>query len=558
MSTFGQYVHLHWKNYEKDGPYRSIQGKSRNYMVDHMLSTHETIIQSQINALKINNIKKLENEYNDQLKESYKALENLQKNTSKNGLNKLQNLIQNLLGQINKRWSDPAIAYNIAKDIHYDDVTNSFKYRPSGAAMAISYTGKSEVIGFPPDPWAQERGYHLAKSVINYGKKVGAVLKQKYKDTSYQDRQLLSQQIKDVIKLSDKDWMVKNESYQNGLANAKQVIDSVVVKYSSILEIERQINAAFAEMLGNTLGSISQGMTESVIEQALSNGLKIGRTQTARTQQPGLITLNFNTAKIDYDTKGAKSSVFNRIEKKNINYKTGQEQIWYQYEMKAVGEPRDQKADIEIALSGKIQGISMKNIDLTKQFRKDIEGNLIPNRISAQQSSLMLYLVGIEQMLPKMGTNYLNILAEHNEHEDDLSGYYAIRQKANRVLAQHILYSALTGQMQTRGAATGRLGFANIFAVQDKAKITNTNLNRVRFYDISILINDILDNDMDAISPWIQFIKLKNDKDPADDKMAPSRRITKLLIDAREQQIAVNLSLFRLHTLNDGIRKSLT
>ena len=38
---------------------------------------------------------------------------------------------------------------------------------------------------------------------------------------------------------------------------------------------------------------------------------------------------------------------------------------------------------------------------------------------------------------------------------------------------------------------------------QDKAKITDTNINRVRFYDMSILINDILDNDMDAISPWI-------------------------------------------------------
>lgn len=557
MSTFGEYVHLHWENYEKDGPSRTIKGRTRNYMIDHMLSTHNSMIESRINALKINNIKTLENEYNDQLKESYQALKDLQNNStkSKNGLNKMQQVIQALLGQINKRWSDPAIAYNIAKDIYYDDVTNSFKYRPSNEA-AVAYKGKTEAIGFPSDPWAQERGYHLAKSVINYANKVIVVLDQKYKDISKDDRDVLKNQIKNVKNLSENNQLVKSESYQKGLANAKQVIDSIIIKYSSISEIERQINAAFAEMLGNTLGSISQGMSEIAIKNALSNSLKIGRTQTVQTQQPGLITLNFNTAKIDYDTKGAKSSVFNRIEKKNINYKTGEEQIWYQYEMKAVGEPRDQKADIEITLGGKMQGISMKNIDLTKQFRKDIEGNLIPNRINAQESSLMLYLVGIEQMLPKMGTNYLNILAEHNEQEDDLSGYYAIRQKANRVLAQHILYSALTGQAQTRGAASGRLGFANIFAVQDKAKITNTNINRVRFYDMSILINDILDNDMDAISPWIQFIKLKNDKDPADDNMAPSRRITKLLIDAREQQIAVNLSLFRLHTLNNGLKES--
>ena len=61
--------------------------------------------------------------------------------------------------------------------MYYDDATNSFKYRPSSVATAVFYTGKSEAIGFPPDPWAQERGYHLAKSVINYGKKVDAIFK---------------------------------------------------------------------------------------------------------------------------------------------------------------------------------------------------------------------------------------------------------------------------------------------------------------------------------------------------------------------------------------------
>lgn len=479
-----------------------------------------------------------------------------------NGLNPLQQMIASILGDINSNWSNPAIAQRIAADIKFDQVTQSFKYEPQKNKSIIQYQTSG---GFPQTPWKDkykggDSGYHYGSTVVNYGEKVLAILKEeKYKEISKQEQKFIEAYNRGIENLDKKrktnNQNLKDNSYQEVIHKVKLKIDEIKAQFASIAEIERQINAAFAEILGNIIEQKANSIVFPSLQQALQNALSVGRTQTIQTKNPKIIKLSFKDASIEFNEKGEKASIFKQTKETGQTvFKDGQNKVFWEYEMKELGQSRDQKSDVEITLGGEKQGLSVKNINLDQNFYKDKEGKMQPYRIGVQDSSLMLYLLGIEQQQAKMGTHYLNILAKHEENDDNEEGYNEARQQANKALSLYILYSALTGRGQLRQIKTST-GFANIFAVHDKgnAKLNGTPVHRVRFYDIGAIIKDVMQNDIDAINPQISTIKLANAKEPADkDPMAPSRRITKLLIDARKKTVAINLSHIRLNTLNDG------
>ena len=70
MSTFGEYVHLYWKNYKELGPVRLFkERKNQNNFSLSIFDSHKEDVQKKINHISISpdKLKKLETEYNDKL-----------------------------------------------------------------------------------------------------------------------------------------------------------------------------------------------------------------------------------------------------------------------------------------------------------------------------------------------------------------------------------------------------------------------------------------------------------------------------------------------------------
>ena len=582
MSIFGEYVHLHWKNYLDHGVNRT-DPKYKQPVDNKIFDAHANQINARLNSLAISpdKLKRLSDKYNTNLQKEYEFFKNLSTSGGKS-LNDMQKVIAGILGTVNSRWSDPQLAEELARYISFNEATQEWIYNPPKGESATRYAVRTS---FPPTPWKGEAGavvkgekgvfkdYHKVDTVLNYASKVYdqlLIMKEANIEVSADDLQQLNiknrandKTIVSVLqKLKESSTsMFDKENYQLVIHNQKLAIDSIVTKYASITEINRQINAALAEILGNiTIEQLKEAQKKggeiviNEIVQMMKQGIAIGRTQTQSSGMPNIVKLNFHEASIEYANKNSenKKSIFSRNSLTVKNPDTGKDEIQYSYEFRPLGGAVDQKTDIEFKIDGNQYNISMKNIDLSKIKIKDSE-----TTIGAQNSSLMLYLLGIEQQQARLGTHYLNILA-HNPNKisgSRASDFHKLRADANKSLRLYIAYSALTGEGQLR-----KTGFANVFAVHDKQKAKGTPFNRVKFYDIPTLVNTLSNGENDdnvaiKFTPAIQSLTLKNIKEPyvvvKKHNMAPSRRITKVLVDARTKNIDTSIKIRILKNLSE-------
>lgn len=540
MSMFGDYVHLTWRGYREHGTHRA-SSKANNYSGAKRFTAHATMIDKlYLSRLEVPNLQQLEDEYNTRVQNQYSLLKSL----ADNNRGYFESLIAVLIPEINSKWNTPAMIAELASHIQVNESTQMLEYIPDTNSIIYQYNKGSSQL--PKLNWSTNSasGRYMGP-ISKYALNLADKLKELYPDSSEQDQKILKDLSKEIntfdktFKPAPSDKLVEGapkrqaQSFKDQAEQFKQQIDNIRLKYSSIEEINRQLTAAFAEMFGNMAAYHADTYAKNQLAEAMKQALKVGARQTQKGRTPDIAPLSFKEAAIEFDEKGATSSIFKKIETGTFTAE-GQEKV--QYEFKNLGDPKQQKADIEITLSGQKYGISMKNTDLSKVYFKDANGKIRESTINIQDSSLLLYLLGIEQKTPMLGTQYLNVLAEHSSRHDDDTEYYATRQAANKALTMYIIYSALTGQGQLRQG-----GNANILAIQDKNNKLPSGINRVRFFDMAKIVRDMTATTDNDVYKTIAKINLKNDYVDGEYSEAIPKRLTRLLMDARNETIAVAL-----------------
>lgn len=532
MSTFGQYVHLTWEGYKRFGT-RQWDQTSSNFNAN-IFNKHRNAVLSQAKHMEIKNLKNMETTYNKMNENAYKLLKEL--TSSKSNIDNLKALLH----VINKSWSNDQLD-EIVQHLKWNDKTQRFSY--TGKALM----GKSGAGGdFKSIP---EGSSFYAKALVNRIDRILLTLKDLYAEEVPPQKNALEALKKDIIETAN--IQIQKYKIKNSIENVEKMYSeegkgtlyyikrkpgyAIAKKFNEIIESclsAKQVNEQIAYRLPEIIGQIATSGAISVLKNDFIKGLKqsIGASTRFTTKNQQIeIYWNLNEAVLE-------EAFQDDFLKKAVDQFITEDGSKVSYQLREVGEGRQQKADIEwiVNSKGKNMGISMKSTYL------QVDEFTIPN-ISLQSSSLLLYLLGIQQNFGamEMGNHYLNILANHEDSILDIGNYSKIRSQADAALTLAVTFSALTGGAQLRKG-----GQARILAISDRKK--NSEYPLVRFFDMGKIIQNlnIQLGEAGDLYKEISKISLKNDYIEGTEsplKLA-SKRITKLIIAARAETLHAKLS----------------
>lgn len=538
MSSFGQYVHLYWKNYEKYGTYEKQTGNQDGFnnitnFQENVFKKHRNLIISHSQRLKNKNLKKIENEYNKLNYDAYTVLKGIA--SGKNRESGMRALLQ----LVNKSLSSEQID-KIINHLQWNDANNRFIYTgPPLSAVNIQGSGALFVrISELPNT------KFYAKSLYQRINSISTSITESLGNNPYEEQLSIIQQ--NLLKCEN--IKIKKANIENTISNIAaipsgtlyvsdpKVFETIVQPFNNIIDdflskksINEQLAYRIPEIIGQIASDGSYKLAQEEIIKALESMKSTGSTLTQKTG----VVLEFKG--LDQSTlKQAMSSEFKSAIIKNVQGDS------ISYKIRNLGEGRQQKSDIEFTVSSdgieqKI-GISMKSTNMQKINS--------PN-ISLQTSSLMLYLEGLQNLQTNLGNHYLNILSSHADEKG--TKYDKMRQQANDALTLAIAYSALTGANQLRSG-----GQASVLAIYDRATQLPNGTPRIRFFDIGVIMEQLNINlDGIQLSPNIETISFKNDKIEGDDKIRSlaNKRITNILIQVRAKTISASLSKMFLNSI---------
>ena len=532
MSTLGQYVHLHWENYEKAGTYETTSkvNFNRNNFQQNIFTTHKKIIAKQSKALKQTSLKALEEEYNAANDKAYKQLLN---KTLKD-----TEVMRALLQLVNKQWSDEQIDIILQK-LEWNNKTQRLQYKGKGLS------------GYSPKTSQGGLFYHLDESQSHNIKSTYSRLNKMVEnaDELFGEDQQLRTKLKELqkgllslqegqlkkLKISKNiiNWNEAEASMHGRILASNSAVEAEFIKnYNSFIDLmlsSSQINEQLAYRIPEILGNIaSQGIksiTKDVLKEAIVNAGSLTTTSLADKSKGVTLFIKQDQVVLEQlfndETNPFKTEIIQTKEGNSISYK-----------IRSLGEGRAQKADIEFIAktqNNKKIGISMKSTKLN-QFSTP--------EIALQNSSLLLYLLGLQTVKANLGNHYLNILADH---EDTDGVYNTMRNQANDALTLAIAFSALTGMNQARAG-----GSASVFAIYEKGAINSENKEpRVKLFDMGVIMEQLMINPSQGIllNPAIETISLVNTKITGSEKtrILSRKRITKLLVDARSRTIKATI-----------------
>lgn len=530
MSTFGQYVHLTWEGYKRFGT-REWDQTSSNFNAN-IFNKHRKAVLSQAKHMEIKNLKNMETTYNKMNENAYKLLKKL---TS--GKSNIDNL-KALLKVINKSWSEDQIS-EIAQHLSWDDNTQRFKY--TGKALK----GKSGAGGdFKPIP---EGSSFYAKALLNRIDRILTTLQDLYAEETPPQKESLLKLKQDIIETANiqiRKYKIKSQIVEKSFAEEgkgtlyykkRKPGYAIAKEFNQIIESclsAKQVNEQIAYRLPEIIGQIATSGSLSLLKNDFLKGLQksIGTSTsfTKRNQKTGVYW--------NLDEVVLEDAFNDKNLKKAIDQFRTEDGSRVSYQLREAGEGRQQKADIEwiVDSKGKKMGISMKSTYLSA------DEFTTPN-ISLQSSSLLLYLLGIQQNFGamEMGNHYLNILANHEDSIFDAGNYSKIRGQADAALTLAVTFSALTGNTQLRKG-----GQARILAISDRKK--NGEYPLIRFFDMGKIIQNlnIQLGEAGDLYKEISNISLKNDfiEGEGSPLKLASKRITKLIVAARAETLHAKIS----------------
>lgn len=572
MSALGEYVHYNWKNYR-------IYGTSRNETSDFdplIFSQHRTRVGQKILSMKeIANIDQLEEKYNTGADKLNNFLAESLKAAQKGSANE-KKFMQQLLKKINSTWTDETINY-ILRYLKYDNNKQSFIYDPPVTAKALKEDQNNAIKIM--NNLKRKTGIHIEtledhlQSLLTKAQKLqNGELKNSLIEECTMYLKVLNQgdsgnkelenAVKSITKKSSSSkykkgflsYSQENKSGSQGILDQLlNNISSLTSRLTSAVSVQNQIGADMAEYIGTIISKNLNHFTKQGLEKAMKDFVysseKTAGSSLTKKQGNGIGSIQFSSS-LDQDflknTFVFKGKYSNLVTQHKVSDN-------FSYEIRALEDEVQQKADFVITLEDNSTiGVSMKNTDMSIVSRYENEIESRPNGIKLQDSSLLLYLGGINLDSKKpenLGTHYLQVLSGQRGYENSqYSGeIQRMRRAANEALSLYILWSAATGIGQGRGESSQ---FAEILAVYDKASSKNKDgFKRIKLYSIRDLLSKLIDpiklKEYVIFSPSLldNQLLLTNErvgKEP-DPKLA-DRRITQLLLEARAQNIAVSLS----------------
>ena len=570
MSFLGDYVHYSWKNYRLFGTHRKLDVDIPNFNPMIFTLHRDEIYSNIISMHNIQNIKKLEEQYNDGAELFNNFLKQVinHKNEKNN-----QSFLKELLLAIDKGWK--SIADNIIKGLEWDDELQAIIYNPK-YVDAITNEAKNETKSLMGEI-TRKSGIHidvLKKHLKFIENKIDnlvpeGALKNSLKAECNQFYKLLNFESEAEKKLEIPLKKITTGTHRGGFISVAQSIkienkdlvsvlldkiNSITARTITAAQIQKEIGADIAEFMGTVVSNRINNLTKKTIKEEFRKlitelgGKTAGSNLTKKWIKNGIGSVQlypeldesslenlFNSKKYEESVKRSK----------NLN-QYGEYSYWIKTFQGS--DSVQQKADFTVQLNTnfpEVLGVSMKNYDMRK-LETEIENSQIPSSIHLQSGDLGFWLAAIETQHQNLGTHYLQIFSKQRGYA---SGKYSteiknMRQQANEAFVLFLLWSAATGRGQGRGEE-GQ--FADILAIYDKAKNTN-GLRRLRLYSFRELILEIYEDKKllaTVMHPPFEADKaiLGNDyigSEPSQEKA--SERITKLLAEARNYNISVSLS----------------
>ena len=563
VRKIGDYIHLHWQNYYDHGTYQNREKKT-NYSAT-LFDQHYKNIKTAILAHRIAPQKreKIAAEYNLHNKEAWALFKDIANNKVEH-----HNILAHLLHQINQTWSDDFINEIIA-GLQWDDTLDTFVYTPTSK---ISQKYKATIIGWPALSLNPHGQFHYFRTIRE------ALIKAQTYLTApdimrtpvvEQDIQELEEMLA-RLQHEEQTLLAWNKSEQqlwqmtqDGRASIDQTsfvnnilqtlfnsyivnINTMREKYMAATEINRQIQATMAEIFGDIIAIDGTKLGVETVVEYLQSATTTGRTGSTPVVKNSNLFISLNAKSVELDIEQSRK-LFNKatsITKYNGRSTDGK----LRYAFTDLGQTRAQKRDASITIDAEDYGISIKNTDLTHAYNSydEKKGKQITSTIPLQNSSLLLYLTGMEfntdgiRAPNSIATHYLNALSMH----PDVIGINYAQAQALQSLKLYILYSALTGQGQLRKST----GAAQILAIYDKTKNAPS---RVKLYDMSDILLTIEDSDftkgvkftpsIDA-SFLLKNTKVENISTGKNQYIAPiEQRLTNVLLEARRKNIGAAL-----------------
>ena len=540
MGKIGNYVHLHLANYYKYGT-KQEESKSTDFNAN-LFEAHHRQLRALVERQKIPNLDKIAEEYNKKNEAAWKMFAALDKKKPED-----TNILQHLLHQINASWTDEFVDV-IVSGLSWSNTLNTFVFNPP-KNFKSQYTDTA-IKGLPALRLSQDAKFHYITTLINYIDKFLQYLQSLDSESAVEDCQYLNKKKKDLkqvqtamegltreqreigkyVAFNNKNTLINKEFF----ATQQEELNQRREKYVGAAEINKQIQSAMAEIFGNIVAQDATSIGVDAVKKAINEAIGVGRKGSDA----------INVSKKNFINLSAEAIEENFIEaQKYVAMKEGRNNKYFSYRFSELGTSRAQKRDVELTIEDKTYGISVKNTQFANAYAKSQGQLLPPSTIHLQNSSLLLYLIGMEKDpssmgLPNLGTHYLNALSEHPE------GFDAnIQQDALNSLKLYLLYSSLTGRGQLRNST----GAATILAIYDKASSKNTPIERIKLFDMSeiILTLDNLDFEQGVrFSPEINAHFLLPNKKVESDKgtgAAIQKRLTNVLLAARSRNIAVSL-----------------
>ena len=543
---FGNYVHLHIANYYEHGTLTNTSKKSN--FSDNFLEQHHQHLIDLIKQQQITELDQIQEAYNKQNENAWDFFKSIDKTSLKG-----KGILQHLLKQINSTWTSEMIEA-IIQGLSWDNSKNTFVYKQTPSLIASYKTG---LTGLPSLRLDSKASFHYVQTILNYIQKfldfLAAMKKEEGDEegiigldvnalTTLQNQLISLQENMKAAQLTERkiDKLNTDQLSLLNLKNSvtlKQYLEQLVIelnnrraKYVSAAEINKQIQQAIAEMCGNIVATSVSDMAIEEIKKAINSAISVGRSGSkiidGKENNPSIVSLN--TVAVEMDRVLSNDLTSTKIT-------GGSADSYFTYELSEMGASRAQKRDVTLTLNEKEYGISVKNTNFANAISKElaVEKNLFPSTISLQDSSVLLYLLGIEQDSPNLGTHYLNLISKH----EDQAFADKIQLQALNNLKLYILYSSMTGQGQLRNK-----GFANILAIYDKGR----NVPRVKLFDMSKIL---LSLDKNNFTEGVKFspdlngsFLLENNRIPGEDwNYAISARLTSVIMNARNKNVSTAL-----------------
>lgn len=559
MSTIGQYVHWSWANYVTNGTFKNTTFWRGNTTGDTgptnfsatLFAQHRQNIRAHAKAQFAykGNLKQLENEYNNKNKEMSAHLDQLIKavKTNKGHAVSERESLRALMHLVNKSWTD----------IQLEDIIRNLKVGSNGL---IQYTGQ----GFGSTSGNGRKAFipsgqtlyikPLIKRCEELRRLFHELIQKDLLDPAAIDFNTVITRIETALVLMSEKQKVTQSLIKSGIDNldthmtnahgrlaiSQKSVQTYILnplnELYSVFSSRENINKILTYRMSELLGELVEAKANTLALDSLKNLLdEWVRSGTSGSQL---------TTKIEYVPEffsGFKKEALSGIARQEIKIKNEDGTEVIDVTFRDVGTDVQQKTDI--AFQGQhisMKSTSLQDVEYQQQFLD------VPS-IALQNSSLFLYLMGIQSQYPDYGTHYLNILSAH---PDAGTVYTSMRKQANRALELYILYSALTGEGQLR---KGKM--ANILAVYE-TKHSNKKASepRVKFFSMWDIINKIDQSHGDGaiFVPSIASISFDNTwiGHPGAAQMKNANlRISRILVEARNTQISAAISKAFLNAL---------